>query len=153
MYNKFVIMGVEIERKFLVKDNSYRQLATGRREIAQWYLSRDPDRTVRVRQADGRAWITVKSRNQGAARGEWEWELPVDEAQELRPLALGNVIEKTRWLVPYGDFTWEVDEFHGCHQGLVVAEIELPSQETLFPKPTFIGEEVTGDVKYYNSNM
>ncbi len=146
-------MGVEIERKFLVKDNSYRQLATGRREIAQWYLSRDPDRTVRVRQADGRAWLTVKSPNHGAARGEWEWEIPFNEAQELRPLALGNIIEKTRWLVPFEGFTWEMDEFHGCHQGLVVAEIELPSEDTAFTAPAFIGQEVTGDPRYYNSNL
>ncbi|MCC8038714.1 MAG: CYTH domain-containing protein [Bacteroidales bacterium] len=146
-------MGVEIERKFLVKDNSYRQLANGKREIAQWYLSRDPDRTVRVRQADGRAWLTVKSRNHGASRGEWEWSVPYDEAEDLKPLAMGNVIEKTRWIVPIGGFIWEVDEFHGCHQGLVVAEIELPSTDTRFTLPSFISKEVTGDPRYYNSNL
>lgn len=146
-------MSKEIERKFLVVDDSYRTQATGKHSIAQGYLNTDPDRTVRVRIADDRAFITIKSRNHGCVRGEWEYEVPAEDARELLELCVGKVIEKTRYLVPFGGLTWEVDEFGGHHAGLVVAEVELPEEDTVFDLPSFVGREVTGDPAYYNSTL
>lgn len=147
-------MGKEIERKFLVKDQSYKSASVGHREIRQAYLSRRPECTVRVRQADRKAWLTVKGPNHGAVRQEWEYEIPLSEAQEMAALAGGWTIEKTRWLVPgVNGLTWEIDEFHGRHQGLVVAEIELPDPEACFDRPDWLSSEVTGDPRYYNSQL
>ncbi len=148
-------MAQEIERKFLVNGIGYKKSATGCRSIVQGYLSTDTDAVVRLRIAGNEAFITVKSRNRGAVRGEWEYAVPVDDAREMLGLCGSRVIEKTRWLVPAGNgLTWEVDEFGGRHAGLTVAEIELPAEDTpLPPLPDFIGEEVTGDVRYYNSQL
>ena len=148
-------MALEIERKFLVTDDSYRALATGHTHMAQGYLSTDPDATVRVRIADGRARLTVKSRNRGAVRGEWEYEIPAEDARAMLESCCGTrMIEKTRYFVPAGNgLVWEVDEFAGRHAGLVVAEIELPAEDTTFEKASFIGQEVTGDIRYYNSTL
>lgn len=148
-------MAKEIERKFLVKDHSYKELAFSRREISQGYLSTDADATVRVRICDGEAWLTVKSRNRGATRGEWEYPVPVEDARAMLAECCGTrVIEKTRWCVDAGDdLCWEVDEFHGRHAGLVVAELELPSEATPFVKAPFAGDEVTGRPEYYNSSL
>lgn len=148
-------MAKEIERKFLVENHGYRAMATGRREITQGYLSADPDRTVRVRVADDRAFITVKTRSVGCTRSEWEYPIPVDDARAMLRACTGTLIEKTRWLVPAAEegLMWEVDEFHGAHEGLVVAEIELPSEATPFTPAPFIGREVTGDAAYYNSSL
>lgn len=144
-------MGKEIERKFLVKDSSYKDLAIESFELRQGYLSRNPDATVRVRISGDKAWLTVKSRNKGAERGEWEYCIPASDASEMFALCEGT-IEKRRWIVDAGSgLRWEVDEFEGRHKGLVVAEIELPTEDTSFTLPSFVGEEVTGDPRYYNS--
>lgn len=151
---KFNQMAKEIERKFLVKDSSYRQYADKIYEIQQAYISTDPDRTVRVRVKDRQAYLTVKTRNQGCVRNEWEFSIDVASACEMITNCCGSRIFKTRYCIPSADgFCWEVDEFHGVHEGLVVAEIELPSPETAFIMPSFIGEEVTGDPRYYNSSL
>lgn len=145
-------MGVEIERKFLVKDDSYKAAASGCLEIRQAYLNTDPDRTVRVRVSGEHGYLTVKGRNHGAERREWEFEIPVGDAREMAGLC-DNGIEKRRWLVAYGGRTWEVDEYAGRHAGLVVAEVELESTDAEVDIPPFIGKEVTGDPAYYNSTL
>lgn len=146
-------MAKEIERKFLVNDMSFVDFAERSIDIAQGYLSTDPDATVRVRVSGSNAWITVKSRNHGAVRGEWEYEIPLADAREMLAACCGNrTLEKTRYIVDAGGgLRWEVDVFHGRHDGLVIAEIELPDPETPFSIPPFIGREVTGDPAYYNS--
>lgn len=146
-------MSKEIERKFLVTSSSYREAVVDAVELAQGYLNTDPDSTVRVRVAGPRGFITVKSRNIGATRNEWEYEIPVSDAREMLALCTG-VLVKTRYIVPATDgLRWEIDEFHGPLEGLTVAEIELPSEDTRFDRPSFIGREVTGDAAYYNSNL
>lgn len=147
-------MAKEIERKFLIISQSYRELAVNATSIKQAYLNRDPDATVRVRVRNGQAWLTVKGRNHGMVRDEWEYAIPTSDAEAMiARCARGSVIDKTRYVVPFGGYEWEVDEFHGAHSGLTVAEIELPDTSTEFPLPPFVGEEVTGDPRYYNSNL
>lgn len=147
-------MAKEIERKFLVTDNSFKDLAINTIEISQGYLSVDADRTVRVRIYGDSAFLTVKTRNVGAIRNEWEYEIPLVDAQHMLDAAAINRLSKTRFIVPANDgLFWEVDCFHGNLEGLVVAEIELPRENTFFVKPSFIGREVTGDPFYYNSNL
>ena len=148
-------MAKEIERKYLVTDFRYRSMASRAVRIIQGYLSRDTRATVRLRIKGSRSFITVKGLTKGATRNEWEYEIPEADAREmlekLTDTAAG--IDKTRYIVPYDGMTWEVDEFHGRHQGLVVAEIELPTEDSPFTLPPFIGREVTGDPAYYNSNL
>lgn len=146
-------MAKEIERKFLVTDSSFKARALTQTDLAQGYLSTDIDATVRVRIAGERAWLTVKSRNHGVCRSEWEYEVPVDDARCMLAECCGNrTIEKTRYIVDAGNgLRWEIDEFHGRHEGLVLAEIELPDADTPFERPAFIGSEVSGDPRYYNS--
>lgn len=145
-------MAKEIERKFLVKDKSYVQMASRRVEMRQTYLSDRAEATVRVRVGGDRAWLTVKGRNTGAVRDEWEFEIPVEDAVEMAGRLTGGwAIDKTRYVVPFGGYTWEVDEFHGRHEGLTLAEVELPRAEAEVELPPFVGEEVTGDPQYYNS--
>lgn len=148
-------MAKEIERKFLVLDDSYKAKSYSRMDISQGYISVDADATVRVRICGASAWITVKSRTRGATRGEWEYPVPLADAREmLAECCALRVVEKTRWCVDAGNgLCWEVDEFHGRHRGLVVAEIELPSEEAPFVRPSFVGEEVTGRPEYYNSSL
>ena len=146
-------MAKEIERKFLVKDSSYRHMATSSSHIEQGYLSRDPEATVRVRVRDDRAFLTVKGRNHGMVRDEWEYPVPAADAEAMARLAPSTVIEKRRHIVPYGGLTWEVDEFIGRLAGLTVAEVELPSADVVVELPPFVGREVTGDAAYYNSNL
>ncbi len=144
-------MAVEIERKFLVKDQSWKQGAQGKL-YCQGYLSREKERTVRVRRVEDRAFLTVKGASDGPSRLEYEYEIPVEEGQELLDrLCEKPLIEKIRSLVHYAGMAWEVDEFLGANKGLVVAEIELTSVEQEFEKPPWLGEEVTGDLRYYNS--
>ena len=149
-------MAREIERKFLVKGH-FKEGAFQSFRIVQGYLSSVPERAVRVRTKGDRGFITIKGESDasGVSRFEWEKEIPVNEANELLALAEPGVIDKTRWLVRNTDCThiWEVDEFHGDNEGLVVAEIELSNEDDPFDKPDWLGEEVTGDLKYYNSSL
>lgn len=146
-------MAFEIEHKYLVKSDDYRSMSSGCVHIRQGYLSRRPEGTVRVRIKDSRSYLTVKGRTAHDTRLEFEYEVPVAEAEHMLQLCEGTVIDKTRYLVEYGGYTWEVDEFHGAHQGLVVAEIELDESRHDYPLPPFVGGEVTGDTRYYNSNL
>ncbi len=147
-------MAKEIERKFLVKNTSYREMSVERKDIEQGYLNREPRATVRVRIVGSEARLTVKGLNDGAVRDEWEYAVPVGEAREMIDrCASGRVIVKTRYIVPFGGRTWEVDEFGGSLAGLVVAEVELPSADADPALPPFVGEEVTGDPRYYNSSL
>ena len=145
-------MGKEIERKFLVRDRQFETEATEKFEIRQAYLNDCPDATVRLRVIDTKAWLTVKSRNHGAERGEWEYEIPVSDAMEMIEATDTPCLFKTRYIIPAADgLKWEVDEFHNPCAGLVVAEIELPSSDTAITHPAWIGREITGDPAYYNS--
>lgn len=147
-------MPQEIERKFLVKEG-YKQYAFMHTRITQGYLSSVPERIVRIRINGEKGFITIKgiSDLSGISRYEWEKEIPVDEARELLALCEPGIIDKTRYLVLVGKFTFEVDEFYGENEGLVVAEVELASEEDLFDKPEWLGDEVTGDRRYYNSKL
>ncbi len=147
-------MAQEIEKKFLVKGD-FKSAATKSTRITQGYLSSVPERTVRVRVKGDKGFITIKGigNDSGASRYEWEKEIPVNEVQELLKICEPGVIDKTRYLVPAGAHTFEVDEFYGENQGLVVAEVELASENDEFQKPAWLGEEVTGQVKYYNSML
>lgn len=144
-------MATEIERKFLVTGNTWR---TGNpTPFRQGYLNRDKERTVRVRIAGTHAFLTIKGPSIGASRAEFEYEIPVTDAEQLLLLCDGPLIEKTRYLVQHHGMTWEVDEFHGANAGLVVAEIELQSEMQGFSKPEWVNTEVTNDKRYYNSNL
>ena len=147
-------MGQEIERKFLVS-GGFRSGANGATRITQGYLCSVPERTVRVRIRGDRGYITVKGAGSasGASRFEWEKEIPADEARELMRLCEPGVIDKTRWIVPIGTHTFEVDEFHGENEGLILAEVELGSEDEPFERPSWLGDEVTGDPRYYNSTL
>ena len=147
-------MGLEIERKFLVAGD-FRPFANKATRIIQGYLSSVPERTVRVRIKDDKGFLTVKgtSSKSGTTRFEWEKEIPVGEAQELIAICESGVIDKTRYIVEAGRHIYEIDEFHGDNQGLIVAEIELASEDETFAKPQWLGKEVTGDTRYYNSML
>lgn len=145
-------MSQEIERKFLVTDSSYRQEAYAQSRIVQGYICSTRGRTVRVRVRGGKGYLTITPSNEtGTSRYEWEREISLQEAEELMKLCEPGVIDKTRYLVSSGKHTFEVDEFYGENEGLVVAEVELESEDEYYEKPHFIGDEVTGDVRYYNS--
>ena len=148
---------MEIERKFLVTSDSYKQMAVARYHICQGYISREKTGTVRIRITDDKAYLTIKGKPAAGhfARYEWEKEIDVQEAKELMHLCQGTIIDKTRWIIPAKEegLKWEVDEFHGKHEGLTLAEIELTSEEQEVEKPDFVGEDVTSDPRYYNANM
>lgn len=148
-------MAVEIERKFLVTDDSYKALAYHSDRIAQGYICRQGGNSTRVRVRGEKGFLTIKgpSLDGGLSRFEWEKEIPVSEAWELIKLCSDAIIDKRRYLVEYGAHTYEVDEFYGDNEGLVIAEVELQDKDETFEKPSFIGEEVTGDGKYYNSSL
>jgi adenylate cyclase len=147
-------MAQEIERKFLVTGD-FKKDAGKETRITQGYISSVPERTVRVRIKGNQGFITIKGigNASGASRYEWEKEIPVSEVEALLQICEPGVIDKTRYQVKAGNHTYEVDEFYGENQGLVVAEIELTSEFEDFTKPSWLGEEVTGDVKYYNSML
>ncbi|MES2023986.1 MAG: CYTH domain-containing protein [Pseudomonadota bacterium] len=146
-------MSVEIERKFLVRGTDWKKLGQAV-AIRQGYLSSDRDRIVRVRIEDTSATLTIKGRMVGITRGEWEYSIPIDEADELlNGLCERPLIEKTRTRIVYDGLVWEVDEFFGDNQGLVVAEIELESEGQLFTRPDWVAEEVTDDPRYFNANL
>ena len=143
-------MPSEIERKFLVTDDSWRDGTPGVR-IAQGYLSHDPERTVRVRIGGEKAWLTIKGRTHGITRAEFEYEIPPDEARSLLGLCLPSVIDKTRHEISHAGHLWEVDVFHGENAGLLIAEVEL-ADESISPElPPWVGDEVSADVRYFNS--
>ena len=148
-------MALEIERKFLVLDDSYKHEAFSKSHIQQGYICSERGRTVRIRIRNERAYITIKgpSLNGGLSRYEFEQEIPLDDARKLLTLCDPGIIDKTRWLVKAGRHTFEVDEFAGDNAGLTVAEVELTSEDEAFEKPAFIGQEVTGDRRYYNSQL
>lgn len=143
-------MALEIERKFLVINDEWRGDAPGER-IAQGYLSQDPDRTVRVRISGNQAWLTIKGRNHGITRAEFEYAIPPDEARELLGLCLPSVIDKTRYRRQWAGQEWEIDVFHGENTGLVVAELELADAAVRPELPPWVGEEVSADSRYFNS--
>lgn len=146
-------MGIEIERKFLVKNDEWKKLAKGVL-LRQGYLSSDPDRIVRVRIEGDQAVMTIKGKAVGASRGEWEYPLPLEDARDfLDHLCEPPIIEKYRYRIPYKGMVWEVDEFLGDNAGLVVAEIELESESQAFEKPEWVGEEVTHYLHYYNASL
>lgn len=147
-------MAQEIERKFLVS-GEFKSQAFGQSRIMQGYISSARGRTVRVRIRDDKGYLTIKgaSNASGTSRYEWEKEIPLSEAEELMKLCEPGIIDKTRYLVRSGAHIFEVDEFYGENEGLIVAEVELSSEDEIFTKPGFIGREVTGDVRYYNSQL
>ena len=147
-------MANEIERKFLV-DSEFKKLSTAETRIVQGYLSSVPERTVRIRIKGDKGYITIKGigNESGATRYEWEDEISVADATELLSICEPGVIDKTRFLVKYGEHTFEVDEFYGENEGLIVAEVELDSEEEEFDRPDWLGAEVTGEEKYYNSML
>ena len=146
---------LEIERKFIVTSDSYKALAFRSDRIAQGYICREGGNSARVRVRGNKGYITIKgpSLDGGLSRFEWEKEIPVDEALELLKLCHDGIIDKTRHLVKCGTHTFEVDEFFGDNEGLTIAEVELGDANEEFEKPDFIGEEVTGDKRYYNSRL
>lgn len=144
---------LEIERKFLVK-SAFKHLAIRKEKIVQGFLSSVPERTVRVRIKDEKAYLTIKGigNKSGTTRFEFEKEITKGEALELLKICESGIIDKTRYIVPTSNnLFFEVDEFYGDNDGLILAEIELPTEDTPFEKPSWLGEEVTGDVKYYNA--
>lgn len=147
-------MSKEIERKFLVRGD-FKSLAFRSERITQGYLSSVPERTVRVRIKGNEGFITIKGRSNasGLTRYEWEKEIPVDEARELLQLSEPGMIDKTRYLIQVGKHVFEVDEFYGENEGLILAEIELQSEDEPFEKPEWLGKEVTGDPRYYNAML
>lgn len=167
MQDRQMTNNVEIERKFLVADDSYKQSSDYRYDIIQGYICKDETRTVRIRlrietDGTGKGYITIKSKpaDNHIAHLEWEKEIDIPSAQLLLKICLPGLIEKTRWIIPAETTTpgthrllWEIDEFHGRLNGLVMAEIELDNEQQSFHKPSFIGEEVTYNPKYYNANM
>ena len=147
--------GFEIERKFLVKNGRYKEQAYASSRIRQGYICSSHGRTVRVRIRDARGYLTIKgpSTNGGLSRYEFEKEITHDEAEHLMQLCEPGIIDKTRYLVKSGAHTFEVDEFYGENEGLVIAEVELRSEDEPYEKPDFIGKEVTGDKRYYNAHL
>ncbi|HEY9061415.1 MAG TPA: CYTH domain-containing protein [Pseudobacteroides sp.] len=146
-------MGSEIERKFLTQSDDYKNMSKGV-PYMQGYICSGKGRVVRVRIAGAKGYITIKGPHEGIKRAEYEYEIPVDDAREmLENLCTKPLIEKHRYSVPHEGFIWEIDEFHGENEGLVVAEIELDNENQKFSIPSWIGKEVTGESKYYNSSL
>ena len=146
-------MAKEIERKFLVNGDAWRALAKGT-TYRQGYLNSAKERTVRVRIADGRAFLTIKGITVGATRSEYEYEIPLDDGKAmLDTLAEKPLIEKMRYKIPVGNVTWEIDEFLGENVGLIIAEVELKGADQTFDKPVWLGDEVTSDPRYFNANL
>lgn len=147
-------MGIEIERKFLVSADGWRTSAVLARRFRQAYLCTNDRITVRIRLMDDTdAVVTMKSAEAGLSRQEFEYAIPPEDARQLLALREGAIVEKTRHNVPFGGFTWEVDVFLGANQGLVVAEIELERADQEFDRPDWLGEEVSHDLRYYNSEL
>ncbi|ODT57244.1 MAG: adenylate cyclase [Paludibacter sp. 47-17] len=148
-------MSLEIERKFLVRSDAYKPEAFRQSEIRQGYIASGNGRTVRVRIKNDKGFLTIKgpSADGGLSRYEWEHEIPLHEARELMLLCEPGIVHKTRYEVRAGELIFEIDEFYGDNEGLVIAEIELPSADTPFTTPAWLGTEVTGNRKYYNAQL
>ncbi|MFM8683701.1 MAG: CYTH domain-containing protein [Chthoniobacterales bacterium] len=146
-------MGTEIERKFLIRDESWRATAADSRRLRQGYLAIDGQTTVRVRTDGEEAWVTIKGPQVGLARAEFEYRIPCEDAEGLLGLCRGRVVEKVRYRVPFGRHVWEIDEFSGANAGLVVAEIELDRADEPFERPEWLGDEVSSDPRYLNANL
>ncbi len=146
-------MATEIERKYLLKNDNWKSLVSKTYKIQQGYLSSDPERTVRVRIKDNRGILTIKGKNQGISRVEFEYEIPIKDAQELISLCQKPLIEKIRNIVLHEGQTWEIDVFDGANKGLVLAEVELEAEDSIVDLPEWVGEEVSHDIRYYNSNL
>ena len=146
---------IEIERKFLVTSEAFKKEAFAQNRIAQGYLSSVPERTVRVRIKGDKGFLTIKgaSNETGLSRFEWEKEIPIEEATALLKLCEKGIIDKTRFEVKIGNHIFEVDEFYGENEGLIIAEVELKSETEAFEKPVWLGKEVTNDIRYYNSYL
>ena len=146
---------IEIERKFLVTNSDFIALATAKNRIVQGYLNSDPERTVRIRIKGNKGYLTIKGKGNesGTSRLEWETEIPLIDAEQLLSLCEKGAIDKIRYEIPIGNHIYEVDVFLGDNNGLIIAEIELQDETETFPKPNWIGKEVTGDEKYYNAYL
>lgn len=146
---------IEIERKFLLKSDTYKKEAVSQERIVQGFLNTHEERTVRVRINGDFAYLTIKgkSNESGTSRFEWEKEISLIEAEALLLLCEEGIIEKTRYIVPKGQHIFEIDEFHGANEGLVIAEIELNNEDETYEQPDWLGDEVTGDIMYYNSQL
>lgn len=146
---------IEIERKFLVRSAAYKKMATSQKRIVQGFLSTHPERTVRVRLMGDIGYLTIKGKSNetGTTRFEWEKELARREAEALLEICEKGIIDKVRYYVPYGKHLFEIDEFYGENEGLIVAEIELIEEMEAFERPLWLGEEITGNVRYYNSKL
>ncbi|PIE90899.1 MAG: adenylate cyclase [Acidobacteria bacterium] len=145
-------MGKEIERKFLVKSDTWRELARGV-HYCQGYLSSVKERTVRVRTIEDKGFLTIKGISTGISRLEYEYPIPVEDARALLNICEKPLIEKSRYKIEHGGLVWEVDEFYGDNAGLILAEVELESEDQAYEKPDWIGEEVSSDPRYYNANL
>lgn len=146
-------MALEIEHKYLVKNDNYKRISEESVLIRQGYLSRIPERTVRVRIKGDKGFLTIKGKNSGAVRAEFEYEIPIEDADRILQLCPPPLLEKIRYIVPFEGHIWEVDEFLGERTGLVTAEIELHDENEAYDIPDFVGDDVTGNPKYYNSNL
>ena len=147
-------MGKEIEHKYIVTGKEFIDMATESHNIKQGYLCKDKERTIRIRIMDTTAFVTIKGETHGDTRAEYEYPLPLDDAMSMMDsLCINPIIEKTRYIVPFKGNNWEVDMFKGFLDGLILAEIEIPSSEYKYDIPPFVGKNVTNDARYYNSNL
>ncbi|MDE7381258.1 MAG: CYTH domain-containing protein [Muribaculaceae bacterium] len=146
-------MGLEIEHKYLVKEESYKEMAIKRIQITQGYLNRDPHRVVRIRIADDDAFLTIKGKNRGDTRLEMEYKIPKEDALKLLEICDGGILRKVRHIIKFEGETWEVDEFLSLSSPLTIAEIEIPDSNHKYKLPPFAGKNVTGQPQYYNSNL
>ena len=146
-------MGTEIERKFLLANDTWRKKIQKSTIIRQGFLNTAPERTVRIRQKGDKGFLTIKGKNEGIARQEFEYEIPLNEAQELLNMCLPHLIEKERFIVLENDLIWEIDVFEGNNKGLIVAEVELENIAQTIILPAWVGQEVSDDIRYYNSNL
>lgn len=146
---------LEIERKFLVTSDAFKEAAQAQTRIVQGFLNTHPERTVRVRVKDGKGFLAVKgaSNESGTTRFEWETEIAASEAVNLIDFCEGHILEKIRYEIPCGGHVFEVDEFLAENKGLIIAEVELSHEDEVFEKPQWLGQEVTGNIKYYNSQL
>jgi len=146
-------MGIEIEHKYLIKDDSWRSSAGTGLVCKQGYLVANRTKTVRVRVIGAKAYLTVKGATIGISRPEYEYEIPVADAEAMLALCESRIIEKTRYYIDHAGMLWEVDVFAGKNHGLIIAEVELESEDQLFERPSWVGEEVSEDVRYYNAYL